>query len=150
VPRRRPKGARKKRWQVLELDEMWTFVGSKKRKVWLWLAVERASRRIVAWVLGDRSAATAQRLWRALPARYRRRCWYFTDLWEAYVGVLPRGPHRPCPKGEGQTSIVEAINCALRQRCGVLVRKSCSFSKCLTMHTARIKIVIDNYNITLK
>ena len=66
--------------------------------------------------------------------------------WKAYAKVLPRWQHRPCPKGEGQTNIVEAINCALRQRCGVLVRKSCSFSKSLAMHTARIKIVIDNYN----
>jgi len=64
--------------------------------------------------------------------------------------VLPRWQHRPCPKGEGQTSIVEAINCSLRQRCCVLVRKSCSFSKSLVMHTARIKLVIDNYNLTLK
>jgi len=45
--------------------------------------------------------------------------------------------------------IVEAINCSLRQRCGVLVRKSCSFSKSLHMHTARIKIVVDSYNLTL-
>ncbi|WP_460501140.1 IS1 family transposase, partial [Hymenobacter agri] len=37
---------------------MWTFVGRKRRKVWLWLAVERASRRVVAWVLGRRDAAT--------------------------------------------------------------------------------------------
>ena len=135
---------------MLELDEMWTFVGRKKRKVWLWLAVERHSRRIVAWVLGDRSAATARRLWAQLPGYWRRtRCWYFTDLWESYVGVLPRWQHRRSPKGSGGTSIVEAINCSLRQRCGVLVRKSCSFSKSLVMHTARIKIVIDNYNITL-
>ena len=42
---------------------MWTFVGRKKRNVWLWLAVERHTRRIVAWVLGCRGAATAQRLW---------------------------------------------------------------------------------------
>ena len=56
----------------------------------------------------------------------------------------------PALKGEGQTSIVEAINCSLRQHCGVLVRKSCSFSKSLAMHTARIKIVIDNYNLTLQ
>ena len=129
---------------------MWTFVGRKKRKVWLWLAVERQSRRIVAWVLGDRSAATARRFWEALPASYQGpRCWYFTDLCDAYVGVLPRWQRRRSPKGSGGTSIVEAINCSLRQRCGVLVRKSCSFSKSMTMHTARIKIVIDNYNITL-
>ena len=95
---------------------MGTFVGRKKRKVWLWLAVERHSRRIVAWVLGDRSAATARRLWQRLPAYWRGpRCWYFTDLWESYVGVLPRWQHRRSPKGSGGTSIVEAINCSLRQ-----------------------------------
>ena len=84
---------------------MWTFVGQRRRKAWLWLAVERASRRIVAWVLGRRDAATARRLWpplaasgrlwQALPTRYRRHCWYFTDLFPAYGQALPTGPHRP-------------------------------------------------------
>ena len=101
-------------------------------------------------MLGRRDAATARRLWQALPRHYRCHCWDFTDLFAAYVGVLPRWQHRQCPKGSGGTSIIEAINCSLRQRCGVLVRKSCSFSKKLEMHTARIKIIIDNYNATLK
>ena len=144
LPRLRPKKAQRSFLEALELDEMWTYVGQRRRKVWLWLAVERASRRIVAW-----DAATARRLWQALPRRYRRHCWYFTDLFPAYVGVLPRWQNRRCPKGSGGTSIVEALNCSLRQRCGVLVRKSCSFSKSLIMHTARIKVVIDNYNLTL-
>ena len=30
------------------MDELWTFAGHKRRNRWLWLAVERASRRIVA------------------------------------------------------------------------------------------------------
>lgn len=149
MPRLRPKQAQRRQWEALELDEMWTFVGQRRRKVWLWLAVERASRRVVAWVLGRRDAATARRLWAALPRRYRRHCWYFTDLFPAYADALPHGPHRPCPKAEGQTSIVESINCSLRQRCAVLVRKTCSFSKSLAMHAARIKIVIDNHNLTL-
>ncbi|GAA3998103.1 hypothetical protein GCM10022408_06050 [Hymenobacter fastidiosus] len=120
---------------------MGTFVGRKKHKVWLWLAVERASRRIVARTPGQRvPEAAARRGWHALPRRYHRHCWYFTDEWKAYAKVLPRSQHRPCPKGDGRTSIVEAINCSLRQRGGVLVRKSCSFSKCLKMPTARIKI----------
>ena len=125
-------------------------MGHKKRKVWLWLVVERASRRIVGWTLGSRGEAPLRRLWASLPRRYRRHCWHFTALWKAYAMVRPRCQHRPCPKGAGQTSLVEAINCSLRQRCGALVRKSCSFSKSLTMHTARIKLVIDNYNLTLK
>ena len=30
---RRPANAQRKRWEVLELDELWRFVGHKKRKV---------------------------------------------------------------------------------------------------------------------
>lgn len=132
---------------MLELDEMWTFVGRKRRKVWLWLAVERASRRIVAWVLGTRGTATCRQLWAALPPRYRRHCWYHTDEWPAYAAVLPSHAHRR--DEAGQTNVVEALNCSLRQRCGVLVRKSCSFSKSLSMHQARIKIVIDQHNAAI-
>ena len=94
---------------------MGTFVGCRKCKVWLWLAIERASRRIVAWVLGRCDAATARRLWHALPRRYRRHCWYFTDLFPAYVGVLPRWQHCRCPKGIGGTSVIEAVNGSLRR-----------------------------------
>ncbi|AWM32001.1 IS1 family transposase [Hymenobacter nivis] len=124
MPRLRPKKAQRKEWEILELDELWSFVGHKKRKVWLWLAVERARRRIVGWALGSRGEAPLRKLWQALPRRYHRHCWYFTDQWKAYAKVLPRWQHRPCPKGEGQTNSVEAINCSLRQRCGVLVRYS--------------------------
>jgi len=91
-----------------------------------------------------------RQLWQSLPTPHRHHCWFFTDQWKAYAKVLPRWQHRPCPKGGGQTSTVEAINCSLRQRCGVLERKSCSFSKSLAMHTDRIKIAIGNYNLTLQ
>ena len=33
LPHLRSKKAQKMRWEVLEVDEMWTFVGRKKRKV---------------------------------------------------------------------------------------------------------------------
>jgi insertion element IS1 protein InsB len=125
---------------------MWTFVGQKAHKVWLWLAVERATRRIVAWTLGGRGEKTCSKLWEALPASFRENTWYFTDEWAAYAKVLPAGRYYPSLKGSDETSIVEAIHCALRQRCGVLVRKTCSFSKCLKMHWRRIQLVIDEFN----
>jgi len=124
-PPRRSANAQRKRWEVLELDELWSFVGHKKRKVWLWLVIERARRRIVGWTLGNRGEAPLRRFWQSLPVHYRRHCWLFTDQWNAYTKVLPCWQHRPFPKGEGQTSIVEAINCSLHQRCDVLVRKYC-------------------------
>ena len=69
------------RWPALELDAIGTLRGAINYKVWLWLVVERESRRIVAWAPGDRSRATAQRLWQQPPAYWRGpRYWYFTDL----------------------------------------------------------------------
>ena len=127
---------------------MWSFVGRRKRRVWLWLAVEWASRRVVAWELGCRGAATARQLRAARPRRYQRHCRCHTAQWEAYTKALPAHQHRAHPKGSGKTNFVEAISCSLRRRCGVSVHKSCSFSKDLPMHTARIKTVIDNYNLT--
>lgn len=125
---------------------MWTYVGCKANKVWLWLAVERATRRIVAWTLGCRGEKTCAQLWAALPDRFRHNTWYFMDEWAAYAAVLPARFHCPSPKRSGETSIVEALTCALRQRCGVPVRKTCSFSKCLKMHWRRISLVIDEFN----
>ncbi|MBC6613177.1 IS1 family transposase [Hymenobacter sp. BT507] len=61
---------------------------------------------------------------------------------------MPLGAHQPSPNGSGHTSIVEAINCSLRQKCAVLVRKTCSFSRSLAMHYIhiRIQLVIDEHN----
>lgn len=114
--------------------------------MWLWLAVDRDTRRIAAWVLGCRGVATARRLWAAPPPAYRpARC--YTAAWEAYAAVIPPGQHRGGRKG--RTNLAEGVNCWLRQRCAVLVRKTCSFSKCLQMHHVHIKIAIDAYNPTL-
>ncbi len=41
-----------------ELDELETFVGSKKTVRWLWTAVNHFTQGILAWVLGDHSAET--------------------------------------------------------------------------------------------
>jgi IS1 family transposase len=34
---------------------MWSFVGNKKQKQWLWLALDRKTKEIVGFYLGDRS-----------------------------------------------------------------------------------------------
>ena len=47
---------------VLEMDELVTFVGEKWFKRWLWTAQCRRTRQIIAFVIGDRSETTAQKL----------------------------------------------------------------------------------------
>jgi insertion element IS1 protein InsB len=57
---------------VLELDELWSFVLKKACKRWVWLALCRQIRQVVAFVVGDRSAQTCRRLWEAIPKAFRR------------------------------------------------------------------------------
>lgn len=95
---------------ILELDELWSFVGSKEQKVWIWLALERQTRRIVGFALGDRSAKICEKLWASLPADYRKRALCYSDFWQAYAAVLPCKRHRAVGKETGETAHIERFN----------------------------------------
>jgi hypothetical protein len=43
----------------LEADELWSFVGAKENKRWVWLVLERRTRQIIALHIGDRSLDSA-------------------------------------------------------------------------------------------
>lgn len=100
---------------VLELDELYSFVGSKQHKRWLCLALWRRTRQVVAYAMGDRREATSRRLFRRIPAGYRR-CASYSDFWAAYAKVFRTGRHESVGKGSGETVHVERWNCTLRQR----------------------------------
>jgi insertion element IS1 protein InsB len=125
---------------------MWSFVGKKRHKVWIWLALEQPARKIIAWATGSRGVKTARKLWYAIPEEYQKKAQFFTDSWKAYKKILPRKRHF---EEEHQTNHIERFNNTFRQRCPVLVRKTLSFSKSLKHHNYRIKIFIDHYNQTL-
>ena len=40
---------------VLELDELWSFVKTRRHKVWTWIALCRRTRQVVAYVCGQRN-----------------------------------------------------------------------------------------------
>ena len=132
---------------VLELDELWSFVLKKTRKRWIWIALCRQTRQVVAYVVGDRSAKTCRRLWAAIPDGYRLAHCY-TDFWEAYAKVLPEAQHTAVGKETGQTAHVERWNLTLRQRLARFVRRTLSFSKSEKMHEACLRLFIHRYNCT--
>jgi transposase-like protein len=53
---------KKQYYERLEVDEFWTYVYRKKRKVWLIYAYDRATNEIVAYVWGKRDLKTAKKL----------------------------------------------------------------------------------------
>ena len=133
---------------VLELDELWSFVLKRANKRWIWIALCRATRQVVASAVGDRSAATCQKLWEQIPMAYRAaRC--YSDLWEAYQVVIPSEPHTAGGKETGWTAHVERWNNTLRQRLARFVRKSLSFSKSDLMHDICLRLFLYDYNRSL-
>jgi insertion element IS1 protein InsB len=130
---------------VLELDELWSFVLKRARKRWIWIALCRQTRQVVACVVGDRSQQTCQCLWEAIPEGYRQAHCY-TDFWEAYAKVLPVAQHTAVGKESGETAHVERWNLTLRQRLGRFVRRTLSFSKSEVMPEACLRLFIHRYN----
>src|SRR5437764_7853259 len=72
---------------ILELDERWSFVLKKTNKAWIWIALCRKTRQVVAYAVGDRSEQTCRRLWEAIAPAYRTGHCY-TDCWKAYQAVI--------------------------------------------------------------
>lgn len=131
---------------LLEADEVWSFVDNKANKRWIWLLLERRSRQIVAVHIGDRSEHSAKALWRKVPLEIKTQALVLTDHWDAYALAIPSRQHTACSKHSGQVSLIERLNCTLRQRVSRLVRKSLSFSKSDWFHEKAIKYFLAYYN----
>jgi len=65
---------------TIECDELWSFVGDKKRKVWIWLTIDRNTREIVGVYVGSRDREAALKLWQSLPPVYRQCAVCYTDF----------------------------------------------------------------------
>lgn len=131
---------------ILECDELWSFVCSKENPVYIWLALDRNTRQIVGFHLGDRTREDAQQFWESIPQKYRDNAEVYTDFWQSYEKVIPADKHYPSGKETGETSHIERFNNTLRQRCSRLVRKSLSFSKKFFNHESAILYFINYYN----
>ena len=73
--------------EITEIDELQTFIGNKKAKVWIWTVVNHWQPGILLWTIGDRSHLSFQRLWSTI--RCWRSFWYVTDGWKAAVHSAP-------------------------------------------------------------
>ncbi len=133
----------------IECDEVWSFVGHKGNKVWIWLAIDRATGEIVGVYIGNRDKEGTQGLWNSLPAVYRQCAVCYSDFWAAYEEVIPSKRHKAVNKQSGKTNKIERLNCTLRQRIGRLVRKILSFSKKLANHIGAIWYFVHHYNASL-
>jgi IS1 family transposase len=120
--------------QEIEFDEMWHFLGSKKKKCWVWKALDRATGRVVAWTVGRRHAATFRRLYERVKGAGRT---YFTDDWPVYRAVLPAAQHVMRRAG---TQTVERDHAKTRHYSARMERRTQVVAKSLTMVALSIKL----------
>ena len=131
-----------------ELDELWSFVGNKENRQWIWIAMDATTRQVIAFYVGDRCGQSAAALWAKIPPVYREQATFYTDQYAVYTGIIPSAQHRAISKLARKTNHVERFNCTLRQRVSRLVRATLSFSKKLANHIGAIRYFICDYNLT--
>jgi insertion element IS1 protein InsB len=131
-----------------EADEMCSFVKQKANKQWLWLAMERVTRQIMAFHVGDRRRDSARQLWANLPAVYREQATFYADQYDVYTGVIPAAQHKAITKKARKTHHLERFNNRLRQRVSRWVRGTLACSKKAANHIGAIRYFICHCNLT--
>ena len=73
----------------LQMDELWSYLWTKKKKVWIWVGIDVVTRLFIAFHIGDRSGDSAKALIETIKARtHSVPRLITTDGLEAYVGQI--------------------------------------------------------------
>jgi len=121
---------------VIEVDEMWHYLGAKANKLWIWTALDRATGRLIDWECGGRDQMTFERLL----ARLRR--WKVglicTDEYGVYEQSLSAGRHYA---GKDQTVALERTHSRLRHWLARFRRRTCVVSRSREMVDRSIALI---------
>lgn len=130
------------RAKSVELDEFWSYVGSKANQRWTWLGLTTSSRRIGAFVNGRRTDKNCQKL----VAKYQNSHIeeFASDDWQSYQKYVPEEIHYI---GKDKTQRIERTNLNFRVHLKRLTRKTIAFSKSDEMHDAVIKLYVHHHNL---
>ena len=132
----------------VEANELESFVQKKATPHWLWTAMDKRTRQIIAFHGGERSRDSAKQLWQNILEVYREQARFYTDQYAAYLGVIPAAQHQAISKLARKTNHVERSNNTLRQRVSRLVRSTLAFSKKIDNYVGAIRYFIYHYKLT--
>ena len=124
------------------------FFRAKKNKVWIFKALNRATNKLIAWVVGRRNKKTLQNLYDKLS---HLKATYYTDGWKTFAKVLPLDRH---VVGKKHTSRIESNNANTRHQLGRMTWRTKVVSKSITMIYLTMKLwhyySIDNNFFSLR
>ena len=123
--------------EITEIDELQTFIGQKKNKVWIWTVVNHWRPGILRWVIGDRSSLTFQSLWMTL--KCWQSFWYVTDGFSVYPCFIEPEDHLV---SKTYMTRVEGENTRVRHYLARLHRKTLCYSKSWEMLKHSIRLLL--------
>lgn len=129
-----------RRVEAAEIDEMWSFVGSKAHQRWLWHAIDHLSGVVLAYAFGrraDRVFVQLQKLLKPFGLVH-----FYTDAAGVYERPLPTSAHTV---GKSNTQQIERKHLTLRTRIKRLARKTICFSKSVFIHDTVIGLFVNRY-----
>jgi len=129
-------------YDKVQIDEQWSYVSKKKKKVWMIYAYSATDGEILAFAMGKRNWKTVHYL--ILKLKGLDIDFFLTDKWKAFKTVLPYEKHLI---GKQFTKAIEGVNTWFRTRLRRLVRRTVCFSKKLVYHYSMAKLAIYHRNL---
>jgi IS1 family transposase len=129
-------------YHQVQVDELYSFVQSKKKKVWILYAYCAQTKEILGLTMGKRNRKTVKDLFKRL--KNMNINFWCTDAWKAFQEVFPAQKHLI---GKRFTKAIEGVNTSLRNACKRLIRRTTAFSKKLINHWCAVKLVMYHTNL---
>ena len=125
----------------IEIDELYLYIGSKKKKRWLWTALCRKTKRILAFHIGQRSRSAVTKLYENIkPIECNH---YYTDSYKGFLTVFPKEKHK---RNYAGTNTIEGFHSSLRHYQSRFRRRSKCYSKSESMVKASMVLMMDKYH----
>ena len=134
---------KRNQYDLIQLDEFYSFVGHKGKKVWIFYAYAPQTKEILAFTMGKRDIRQIRfLLLRIKPLRIKIN-WWCTDHYEGFKTVLNNYPHLI---GKEFTKAIEGRNTCIRARLARFQRRSTKFSKKLLFQWFLFLIFVQDLN----
>lgn len=118
-----------------EIDEMWSFIGSKKNVTWITYAIEQKTKNVIDFFVGRKTKDTIRPLINKVLLLQPSRI--YTDRLNIYPSLIPKEIYK---RFQYCTNRIERMNLTLRMHIKRLSRKTICFSRKQEYLEAHLKI----------
>ena len=130
---------RQKYYNKIQIDEMYSFVGNKSKKVWIFYAYAPETKEILAITMGKRTTKQLRSLMLQIKHLRITIDFYCTDGFSGFEALFPWEQHLV---GKAFTKAIEGFNTNIRAKIARMNRRTTKFSKKLKYQWYLFKIFI--------